>query len=165
MTSNQKAVIDQLRQQGRGYKYIAAETGISENTVKSYCRRAPLPASPVADTRPNPVRPTTPPHKANTSPSIPVPVPPVDHDPAMTLLCRWCGKPVEQTPGRKEKIFCSDPCRVRWWNHNRQSAQRKSSRLLVCPTCHRPFSSYGNPNRKYCSQPCYFTDRFHRGAI
>ena len=35
MTSEQKRMIDSLRSQGLGYKRIAFETGISENTVKS----------------------------------------------------------------------------------------------------------------------------------
>ena len=165
MTSDQKAVIDRLRSQGRGYKFIAAKTGIPENTVKSYCRRAPLPAAFVSVKAPNPVEPTAPPQKTNAAVPILVSTPPVDHDPAIMLPCRWCGKPVEQIPGRKEKIFCSEQCRVRWWNRNRHASQRKSCLQLVCPTCHKPFSSYGNPQRKYCSRPCYYTDRFHGGAI
>ena len=35
MTSEQKRMIDSLRSQGLGYKRIAFETGISENTVNS----------------------------------------------------------------------------------------------------------------------------------
>lgn len=31
-------------------------------------------------------------------------------------VCLHCGKPVEQNPGRKEKKFCSDKCRMTWWN-------------------------------------------------
>lgn len=165
MTSDQKAVVDRLRSQGRGYKYIASEMGISENTVKSYCRRAPLPVASATDSASVPEKPTAPQRKVNTAVTAPMPVQPADQNPVNTMPCRWCGNPVAQTPGRKEKMFCSDPCRVRWWNRNRHSSQRKTCLQLVCPTCHKPFSSYGNPNRKYCSRPCYFTDRFRGGAI
>jgi len=34
-----------------------------------------------------------------------------------TLNCLCCGKPVAQTEGRKAKKFCSDKCRIRYWNH------------------------------------------------
>ena len=42
MNDIQKAQIRELRLQGFGYRKIAKETGMSENTVKSYCRRHPL---------------------------------------------------------------------------------------------------------------------------
>ena len=31
-------------------------------------------------------------------------------------VCKNCGKPVRQNPGRKQKKFCSDHCRMKWWN-------------------------------------------------
>ncbi|HBL84671.1 MAG: hypothetical protein A2Y17_11095 [Clostridiales bacterium GWF2_38_85] len=39
MTDSQKILIDNLRLEGYGYSKIAKEIGLSENTVKSYCRR------------------------------------------------------------------------------------------------------------------------------
>ena len=42
MNDMQKAQIRELRLQRFGYRKIAKETGMSENTVKSYCRRHPL---------------------------------------------------------------------------------------------------------------------------
>lgn len=39
MTDNQKILIDKLRLEGYGYLKIAKQIGVSENTVKSYCRR------------------------------------------------------------------------------------------------------------------------------
>lgn len=42
MTENQKEKIHKFRMQGYGYIKIAQELGISENTVKSYCRRNKL---------------------------------------------------------------------------------------------------------------------------
>lgn len=37
-------------------------------------------------------------------------------DMGCTHFCPQCGKPVMQAEGRKEKKFCSDQCRSRWWN-------------------------------------------------
>lgn len=39
MTDLQKLQIRQLRNEGKSYSKIAAELGVSENTIKSYCRR------------------------------------------------------------------------------------------------------------------------------
>lgn len=42
MTDAQKENIRYLRGEGLGYRAIAARLGISENTVKSFCRRNDL---------------------------------------------------------------------------------------------------------------------------
>ena len=39
MTEEQKTAIQDLRSKGEGYKKIAQELGLSENTIKSFCRR------------------------------------------------------------------------------------------------------------------------------
>lgn len=176
MTSDQRNIIDRMRSQGRGYKYIAAETGLSENTVKSYCRRALAPAiKPIVESSAS-AAPAPAPRVARVAAPAPVPKPapapaptlapvPIKDGGSRTGLCRWCGKPVKQTPGRKEKKFCSEACRVSWWNRNRNSAERKVSCHLICPTCHTPFSAYGDPRRKYCSRACYLAGRFYGGAL
>ena len=46
MTTEQKNRVTALRKAGIGYTKIAREVGISENTVKSYCRRNGLASSP-----------------------------------------------------------------------------------------------------------------------
>ena len=42
MTEEQKAGIQKLRTDGYGYTKIAGMLGLSENTVKSFCRRKGL---------------------------------------------------------------------------------------------------------------------------
>ena len=37
-----------------------------------------------------------------------------------TLICEYCGKPVLQNEGRKAKRFCSDKCRITYWNNTRK---------------------------------------------
>ena len=34
-----------------------------------------------------------------------------------TLPCVCCGRPVLQNAGRKAKKYCSDRCRITYWNH------------------------------------------------
>jgi endogenous inhibitor of DNA gyrase (YacG/DUF329 family) len=75
-------------------------------------------------------------------------------------VCAHCGKPVHQTAGRKEKRFCSDGCRMAWWREHPERLNRKAAYRLVCAGCGKPFESYGNRNRKYCSHGCYVKDRF-----
>jgi len=40
-----------------------------------------------------------------------------------TLRCLHCGKLVMQSGGRKAKKFCSDRCRVSYWNSQRRKGQ------------------------------------------
>ena len=40
------------------------------------------------------------------------------------LRCLSCGKPVEQTEGRKAKKFCSDKCRMHYWNHKYRNKEK-----------------------------------------
>lgn len=42
MTDQERMKIDVLRKQGLGYKKIAADIGLSLNTVKSYCKSHPI---------------------------------------------------------------------------------------------------------------------------
>lgn len=131
MTTQEKLKIAELRAAGLGYKKIATETGISENTVKSYLKRMTA-----ADDQKEP------------------------DQPAAVFSCPLCGKEIRQIPGRKAKRFCSDSCRYRWWNSHPNQIQRESLREFTCPVCGKTFSAYGSRNRKYCSHDCYIRDRF-----
>lgn len=77
-----------------------------------------------------------------------------------TEFCRQCGKPVTTLPGHKEKKFCSDVCRMKWWKENPSKIKRKAFYSFVCPTCGKTFNAYGNSHRKYYSHSCYISDRF-----
>lgn len=76
------------------------------------------------------------------------------------LLCKCCGKPVQQTPGRKTKLFCSDACRMKWWNSHQDQVNRKALHKCTCAHCGKYFMAYGSRKRKYCSLDCYFAGRF-----
>lgn len=126
MTKEEKEKIAQMRESGFGYKAIAANLGISANSVKSYCKRNEMAG--VASKK--------------------------EH------ICVCCGVPVIQHPGRKEKKFCSDRCRMKWWNGHLDQVKRRANYEITCQCCKKVFISYGNAGRKYCSHECYIEDRF-----
>lgn len=133
MTETQKQQIVSLRRHGIGYLKIAQELGISQNTVKSYCRRNNL-------TRTEEIS------------DEPIPAPMSEHH------CLQCGVAVAQNDKRKLKKFCSDQCRMKWWNAHRNLVQHKKAAEAECPNCHTRFMAVGG--RKYCSHSCYIAYRF-----
>ena len=126
MTKQQKEKIIKMRRDGFSYSRISTALGISENTVKSFCRRNNLGSSYTKL--------------------------PVKKD---GIFCRQCGTPLAQTAGVKQKRFCSDKCRMAWWNSHPEAINRKAIYTFTCPICGRDFESYGNKKRKYCSRACY----------
>ena len=126
MNVQQRQAIHRLRGEGLSYAKISALTGISENTVKSYCRRN------IGDGDVTAV---------SVSPFV--------------NFCRQCGSPLKQSPGAKPKRFCSDKCRLTWWNAHPEAINHRVVHQIICQSCGREFTSYGNITRKYCSRTCY----------
>ena len=62
--------------------------------------------------------------------------------------CDSCGIKLINIPGKREKRFCSDKCRMAWWNKN-----RKGNNEFICLICGKRFKAYAS--RKYCSKACY----------
>lgn len=137
MTSEQKQQIYLLREKGYGYATIAEALGLTKNQVSAYCRRNNLSGIKAERTVSN--RP--------------------DSD-----CCLFCGKPLIQTPGRKPIKFCSNECRVKWWNSHQDMVNKKAIYSFTCACCGKEFTAYGNAKRKYCSHACYITDRFGSGS-
>lgn len=137
MTGIQKDRIREMKADGHGYVAIARELGLSENTVKSFCRRNGL-------------------NRAAEDTAAP-------QGEGDKSACPCCGAQVRQNPGRKVKRFCSDKCRNAWWNSHMGQVQRKAHYEFVCACCRKPFTAYGNAGRKYCSHACYIKDRFGGG--
>ncbi|WP_460001212.1 helix-turn-helix domain-containing protein [Paradesulfitobacterium aromaticivorans] len=126
MTYQQKETIKQMRSEGFSYSKIADKLGISENTVKSFCRRNNLGGIGVCN--------------ASQDDGI---------------RCCQCGMPLTYTVGVKQKRFCSDRCRMAWWNTHPEAVRRKAFYPFTCAHCGTAFESYGNKRRKYCSRACY----------
>lgn len=82
MKKQETEKITQLRLSGLPPSKIAAEMGMSVNTIKSHIRRHP--------------------------------------EISAAGKCLYCGVPVVQPEGRKRKKFCSDRCRISYWNHRRK---------------------------------------------
>lgn len=132
MNQLQANEIIRLRCKGLGYTKIAQELGLSENTIRSYCRRHGLNAEALKN----------------------------------TSFCEQCGKAIVQKAKCKPRKFCSDTCRTQWWNSHLEQVNRKAIYSFICAYCGKPFESYGNRRRKYCSHDCYIKARFgkERGA-
>lgn len=138
MTENQKNLIKIYREKGMSYKEIARELSVSINTIKTYCKRNGLGGVRTGNA-------------------------PAAKEKMMVTACEYCGKPVSQNKGRKQKRFCSDSCRNQWWNTHMDSVERKANYECVCEYCGKTFLSYGNKSRKYCSHSCYISNRFGGG--
>ncbi len=136
MTTDEKARIRQMRFEGMSYAQISSNLNISENTIKSFCRRNNLPVGGII-LSPD----ATPESKDNT-------------------VCRHCGKQLRQNPKHKPKKFCSDACRRAWWKAHKENLDRKAIYHFTCACCGKVFESYGNNRRKYCGHACYIKDRF-----
>lgn len=75
-------------------------------------------------------------------------------------VCSCCGASITQRQKVKPRRFCSDKCRIKWWNDNRDLQNKKAFTRSLCESCGKEFISYGSKNRKYCSHACYVSRRF-----
>lgn len=135
MTELQKVDITRLRISGCSYSQIATKLNISENTVKSFCRRNRLKAADI-----------------KTVPDV------------KKSACECCGAELSLTDGKKRKRFCSDRCRNKWWNANLDKVNRRAYYDFTCGYCKKSFSAYGNRKRKYCCHECYAADKCKQGG-
>lgn len=126
MNTVQKQKIAELKSQGESYSHISSLLGISENTIKSHCRRYNLCSE----------------HNSRTSTNV-------------GDSCLLCGRKLKHIEGHKKKKFCSNKCRMDWWNTHQKDVNRKAVYQFTCPVCGRKFESYGNSKRIYCSRSCY----------
>ena len=69
--------------------------------------------------------------------------------------CKRCHRPIQQTPHKRQKVFCSDACRMAWWNAHPEKVQRRANHTLCCEQCGITFISYSNKQRRFCSRACY----------
>lgn len=124
MTEAEKLRIHKLRQDGQGYKKIAAALGLPVNSVKTYLRRHPSDGE----------------------------------VPAGPDLCETCGKPITQVLHRKRKRFCSDSCRLSWWNAHPDKGVKRTLHTFTCAQCGQSFQSPARV-RRYCSRACFAAAR------
>ena len=135
MTTDQKEQIQQMRQKGLSYLQIASALNISENTIKSYCRRNNL--ATMKSTKPQAVK-------------------------EIHSSCKHCEKPLTHGTKGQPRKFCSEKCRRAWWKANDSQLMKKAYYALKCTECGKKFESYGNKNRKFCGHACYIKNRFEK---
>lgn len=135
MTADQKQQIQQMRQKGLSYLQIAAALNISENTIKSYCRR-------------------------NNLGTMKSPKPQAAKE--IHSSCKHCEKPLTHGTKGQPRKFCSDMCRRAWWKTNDNHLMKKAYYTFKCIECGQKFESYGNKNRKFCGHACYIKNRFEK---
>lgn len=128
MNHIQRERIIQLREAGLSYAGIGQTLALSENTVKSYCQRNNLGGS----------------LKVSLS-----------DDEVSQAHCINCGTLLNQMAGHRAKKFCSDRCRMAWWNKHPAPLNRKNTRVFACQTCGRSFAANEKRERKYCSRACF----------
>ena len=133
MTKEQEKQITNMRTNGIGYAAIATRLGLSRIAVRVFCKAHNL----MGNKAPTPKLPEITPGR-----------------------CRNCGKELKQSVGRRKKQFCSDRCRMDWWNAHPNQVKRKAFYLFTCTFCGDEFTSYGNAKRKYCCHECYINDRY-----
>ena len=102
MDALEKERVASLRKEGHSYTRIAQILGVPLGSVKSFCSRNEV-------KRETAVAP-----KPNKKPGV----------------CRQCGALVTQLPHRKEKRFCSDACRTKWWNGQRSKKKNRKYRRI-----------------------------------
>ena len=137
MNQEQKEHILVLRSKGVSFGKIAKEMGLSINTIKSFCYRNPIAVSTVQP----------------------------EQKPVEGSCCLWCNRILNQSPGHRQKKFCSDACRYAWWAAHPEQAKKKAWHGAKCRYCRKNFSYYGNQVRKYCSLICYREHRHKMGGV
>ena len=138
MTDLQKQQIAEMRESGNTYADISAALSLPVGTIKAYFSRNP------------------------TSKTV-SPVPDIPHDLPKTPkdnCCKCCGKPLVNTPGHRQKTFCSAVCQRKFWWEHRDLMRHPSFVATTCPVCGRVFSDYAGHKRKYCSHACYISHRY-----
>jgi len=140
MNMYQKEQILALHRSGESFAKIAVNLGLSVNTVKSFYRRNDVNA------------------KAEENSNVAVAIA------GSNGVCPQCGNKIIQIAGRKPKRFCSDKCRVLWWNSHSEAVNQKALYSFKCASCGKNFTAYGNANRRYCSHSCYCEARFRKAA-
>lgn len=140
MQEVEKEKILELWKQGFGSSRIAKTLGLNTNTVKTFCRRNGL-----------------------TSDRTHIPTLKKDKE-IEKSRCKNCGIFITQKPGAKKKLFCSDKCRMSWWNGHPELVERKTKHIVICQNCGKEFAVYGGRIRKFCSHNCYIEKRYGTGG-
>ena len=132
LTYKQEKQIRLLRERNLGYRAIAAQLGLSRDTVRNFCTAHHLSGV-----------------RAGTETKV-------------ATNCKNCGAALVQPARGRKRKFCSDACCRKWWSENPQAIRQNPDALYeaTCLNCGKAFTAYGNNHRRYCSHACYIQHRF-----
>ncbi|HEM4248729.1 sigma-70 region 4 domain-containing protein [Streptococcus suis] len=74
--------------------------------------------------------------------------------------CELCSHSFGVESKANNKRFCSNECRMKWWNRNKGNIRRVSQVEHSCQYCQKKFKAYLHERRKFCSHQCYIKERF-----
>ncbi len=74
--------------------------------------------------------------------------------------CEQCHSPLRQDVSRAGRRFCSDKCRVKWWETHPDKTKSAEQHQFTCTMCGKVF--FSRKPGKYCTRACYYT--FLRGG-
>lgn len=69
-------------------------------------------------------------------------------------LCLNCGAVLTHTPHKKKKKFCSDKCRMHYWNVHQNEMSHTNTTIIKCEVCGKDVLSYRQKPRRFCSREC-----------
>lgn len=69
-------------------------------------------------------------------------------------VCLDCGVVLKQIEHHKKKKFCSDKCRMHYWNTHPQEMSHKNAVTIQCEHCGKDVFSYRRKPRRFCSRAC-----------
>lgn len=76
----------------------------------------------------------------------------VNSQPTTETFCKGCGKQITQTEKKRARQFCSDSCRMKWWNSHRDQVNHKKREK--CVQCGAWFTKK-EAGQKFCCRKCY----------
>ena len=128
MTHKEIETINRMLADGIKITEISKATGICANTIKTHYRR----------------------HRAA--------IDKLTVSPESLIMCKGCNKPIAKNSVGKPKQFCSDKCRMSWWNSHRELVKHGSAYYKKCAYCGKEYIS-NNKSGKYCSRECFANAR------
>ncbi len=69
-------------------------------------------------------------------------------------VCLNCGAVLTHIPQKKKKKFCSDKCRMHYWNTHPNEMSHTNAVIIKCEVCGKDVLSYLKKTRRFCSHEC-----------
>ena len=99
MTDVQRELINAMRHEGKGYRYIARSLNLTESSVEQFCARHGL---------------------AGHGSLVKLNVAARNKSRG---LCMVCGKPIDQNQRGRKRQFCSAKCRTAYWRMKKEAEE------------------------------------------